>query len=132
MRLLLVAVAAVALAGCGGDGDGDGGGSAVDLRVTVYPNGVTGDSTTWTLECGPVGGDHPDPEAACARLAALDDPFAKLKPTPRCDEIPGTSPEVALIEGRFHGREIDETFDRSSGCMFERWDRLGPVFPTGF
>ena len=132
MRLLLVALTALALAGCGGGG-GEGGGDAdVDLRVTVYPNGVAGDSTTWTLQCEPVGGDHPDPEGACARLATLDDPFGKVKAVPRCDEIPGASPEVALIEGSFHGREVEETFDRSSGCVFERWDRLGPVFPTGF
>ena len=132
MRLLVVALVALALAGCGGGGDGDDGGGKIDLRVTVYPNGLGGDSTTWTLQCEPTGGDHPDRDAACARLAALDDPFGKIKPVPRCDEIPGTGPEIAVIEGSFRGRTIDERFDRSSGCVFERWDRLGPVFPTGF
>ncbi len=131
MRRVLVALAALALAGCGG-GEDEGGGGKVDLRVTVYPNGVAGDSTTWTLQCEPVGGDHPDRDAACARLAALEDPFGKVKPVPRCDEIPGASPEVASIEGDFRGRRVEETFDRSSACVFERWDRLGPVFPTGF
>ena len=132
MRLLCLGLAALVLAGCGG-GDGAGGGeSEIDLRVTVYPNGFAGDSTTWTLQCVPVGGDHPDRDAACARLAALDDPFGKVKHVPRCDEIPGATPEVALIEGDFHGRMVEERFDRSSGCVFERWDRLGPVFPTGF
>ncbi|MEJ7570016.1 MAG: SSI family serine proteinase inhibitor [Gaiellaceae bacterium] len=136
MRLLLAALVgiALALAGCGGDdrGGGEEGGGEIDLRVTVYPNGVAGDSTMWTLQCDPVGGDHPDRDAACARLAALDDPFGKVKHVPRCDEIPGATPEVALIEGDFHGRMVEERFDRSSGCVFERWDRLGPVFPTGF
>ncbi len=133
MRLLCLGLAALVLAGCGGGGDGAGGGeSEIDLRVTVYPNGVAGDSTMWTLQCDPVGGDHPDRDAACARLAALDDPFGKVKHVPRCDEIPGATPEVALIEGDFLGRMVEERFDRSSGCVFERWDRLGPVFPTGF
>ena len=132
MRVLFVILAALALAGCGGGGGEGEGEGKIDLRVTVYPNGVAGDSTTWTLQCEPTGGDHPDRDRACAQLAALDDPFAKLEPTPRCDEIPGTSPEVALIEGSFRGREVEEKFDRSSGCAFERWDRLGPVFPTGF
>ncbi len=132
MRLLCLGLVALVLAGCGG-GDGAGGGkSEIDLRVTFYPNGVAGDSTTWTLQCVPVGGDHPDRDAACARLAALDDPFGKVKHVPRCDEIPGATPEVALIVGDFHGRLVEERFDRSSGCVFERWDRLGPVFPTGF
>ena len=48
--------ATLALAGCGGGDSGDEGGGAIDLRVTVYPNGVTGDSTTWTLQCEPTGG----------------------------------------------------------------------------
>jgi hypothetical protein len=132
VRLLVVALAALALAGCGGGDGGEEGGGKIDLRVTVYPNGMGGDSTTWTLQCEPTGGDHPDRDAACAQLAALDDPFGKIKPVPRCNEIPGASPEVAMIEGSFRGRTIDERFDRSSGCVFERWDRLGPVFPTGF
>jgi hypothetical protein len=132
VRLLVVALAALALAGCGGGDGGEEGGGKIDLRVTVYPNGMGGDSTTWTLQCEPTGGDHPDRDAACARLAALDDPFGKIKPVPRCNEIPGASPEIAMIEGSFRGRMVDERFDRSSGCVFERWDRLGPVFPTGF
>ncbi len=132
MKLLCGAVAVLALAGCGGGDSGEEGAAKIDLRVTVYPNGVAGDSTTWTLQCEPTGGDHPDRDAACAQLEALEDPFGEIKPVPRCDEIPGASPEVASIEGTFRGRMIEETFDRSSGCVFERWDRLGPVFPTGF
>jgi len=128
-----LALVVVLLAGCGGGGSPDEAVVAkTDLKVTVWPNGLGGDETFWQLRCDPVGGDHPDAETACATLAALKDPFAKLKPTPRCEEIPGASPEVARLEGTYRGEKVDETFDRSSGCVFERWDRVAPVFPTGF
>jgi hypothetical protein len=131
---IAVALAVVVLAGCGG-GDGAGGEPVeheVDLTVTVWPNGIGGDETTWVLQCLPEGGDHPDIEGACATLASLDDPFGTPKPVARCEEIPGATPEEARIKGTYLGRRVDEMFDRSSGCVFERWDRLGTVFQTGF
>lgn len=136
MRLVPLALVAFVLAGCGGGGDGeaadDPGSREAELTVTVWPNGLGGDDASWTLECEPAGGDHPDPDAACAALASLDDPFAKPKPVPRCDEIPGATPDVARIEGTYRGQEINEIFDRANGCSFERWDRLVPVFQSGF
>lgn len=132
---IAIALAVVLLAGCGGGSDGDAAGtgaSEIDLIVTYFPNGVGGDNNVWQLKCEPVGGDLPDREAACAKLATLKNPFAKLKPTPRCDEIPGATPDVAQIKGTYRGTQVDETFDRSSGCVFERWDRLVPVLPTAF
>lgn len=98
--------------------------------MTLWPNGLTDDSVTWELECEPAGGDHPDPAGACAALERYRNPFAKLPKTPRCDEIPGATAEVARIVGTFRGRKILEQFDRSNGCVFERWDRLAPVFGT--
>lgn len=132
MRVAL-AVALLVLGGCGGGETTAGGGShEADLKVTVWPNGLGGDDTSWQLECGPVGGDHPDRDAACATLASLKDPFGKVKAVPRCDEIPGATPDVGRIEGTYRGQAIDQMFDRANGCHFERWDRLGPIFPTGF
>jgi hypothetical protein len=124
----------LAAAGCGGGGGAseDDVSHKADLTVTVWPNGLGGDEVSWRLECDPVGGDHPDGEAACATLDSLKDPFGNPKPTPRCDEIPGATPDVARIEGTFRGKQVDAMFDRANGCHFERWDRLGPVFPTGF
>jgi len=119
------------LAGCGG-GTGDGGNAKIDLKLTLWPTGTNGDSITWTLRCEPTGGDHPDPAAACAALTAVKDPFGKLKPPPRCKEIPGSSPEVALLEGDFRGRKVRSMFDRFSACVAGRWDRIAPVFDTGF
>ena len=99
------------------------------------PDAITidvGDSITWTLRCEPTGGDHPDAAAACAALTAAQDPFVKLPPPPRCKETPGSSPEVALLEGDFRGRKVRSMFERSNACVAGRWDRIAPVFDTGF
>jgi subtilisin inhibitor-like len=125
----LVALAALVVVGCGGGGDA--GDSRIDLKLTLWPTGTNGDSITWTLRCEPTGGDHPDAAAACAALTAVKDPFGKLRPPPRCEEIPGSSPEVALLEGEFRGRKVRSMFDRSSACVAGRWDRIAPVFDTG-
>jgi len=132
VRRAAALLALALLAGCGGGGSGDGGSAKIDLKVTLWPSGTNGDSVTWTLRCEPTGGDHPDPAAACAALTAVKDPFGKLKPPPRCSEIPGSSPEVALLEGDFRGRRVRSMFERSSACVAGRWDRIAPVFDTGF
>ena len=128
----LAALAALALAGCGGSEAGDRRAARIDLTLTLWPTGVNGDSITWQLQCEPTGGDHPDAEAACTALTTTKDPFGPLAPPPRCKEIPGSSPEVALLEGDFRGRRVRSTFERSSACVAGRWDRIAPVFPTGF
>ena len=121
----------LALAGCGGGGAEDAGDSAIDLQLTLWPNGAGGDSVSWRLRCEPTGGDHPDPEA-CAALTAVKDPFGKVTPPKRCKEIPGSSPEVAVLEGDFRGRKVRSGFERANACVSGRWDRIAPVFPTGF
>ena len=47
----------------------------MELTITFWPEGPDGESTEATLTCDPAGGTHPDPEAACAALAA-DGPTA--------------------------------------------------------
>ena len=129
--LALTALTAFLLAGCGGGGSGSGD-SAIDLQLTLLPDGEAGDSVTWTLRCEPTGGDHPDAEAACAALTAVADPFGPVAPPDRCKEIPGGEDDIAVLVGDFRGREVDERFTRESACVSGRWDRIAPVFPTGF
>lgn len=120
------------LAACGGgDGEDVGGDAAIDLKVTLWPNGEAGDSITWTLRCEPTGGDHPDPDAACAALTAVDDPFGPVAPPKRCAEIPGGEESVAEIEGDYRGRPVNSRFSHENACVSGRWDRIAPVFPTG-
>lgn len=133
-RVVAALAALVLLAGCGGSSKGiaPNPDAATHLTVTVWPEGRLGDSLTWKLECDPPGGDHPDPEAACAELAAVPDPFGYPEKTPRCNEIPGATEDLALITGTYRGRKVRAEFDRKSGCVFDRWDRLSAVFQTGF
>jgi len=128
----LAALITLFLAGCGGSDDGDTStAAAIDLKVTLWPNGEAGDSITWTLECEPPGGDHPDPEAACAALTAVADPFGPVPPPDRCEEIPGSDEDVAVIAGDYRGRDVHSRFTRANACVSGRWDRIAPVFPTG-
>ena len=132
MRSAAALLTLVLLAGGCGGGAGEARDAKIDLKLTLWPTGTNGDSISWTLQCEPTGGDHPDPAAACAALTAVADPFGKLPPPPRCEEIPGSSPEVAMLDGTFRGRKVRSRFERSSACVAGRWDRIAPVFDTGF
>lgn len=133
MRRAVVLLAVLALAGCGGGDEGQTPAAApIDLEVEVWPDGAAGDSVSWRLTCEPAGGTHPDPEAACAALTAVPDPFGEVTPPERCEDIPGGEDDTARIAGRFRGRDVDARFSRANGCVTPRWDRIAPVFPTGF
>ena len=135
--LALTALMVLVPAGCGGGASSSGSGdtsaaAAIDLTLTLWPNGEAGDSVTWTLQCDPTGGDHPDPEAACAALTAVPDPFGPVAAPKRCAEIPGGDEGVAVLDGDYRGRAVHSRFTHENACKSGRWDRIAPVFPTGF
>lgn len=81
----------------------------------------------WTLTCAPAGGDHPDPEAACAELAELDlEVFEPVSGDTSCTMIYG-GPVLASVTGQIDGTEVDAEFDRSDGCEIHRWDEMGQM-----
>lgn len=101
---------------------------AADVVVVVDATGE-GATTTWTLTCEPVGGDHPDAAAACAAIAAAGG-AAAFAPTPRdvaCTEQWG-GPQTATVTGTVGGETINAKFDRRNGCEISRWDGLEPLF----
>ena len=107
--LALTALIVLVPAGCGGGGEqqrSTSAAAAIDLMLTLWPNGEAGDSVTWTLQCEPTGGDHPDPEAACAALTAVADPFGPVAAPERCAEIPGGDEAVAVLDGDYRGRMV--------------------------
>jgi hypothetical protein len=126
----------LALAGCSDDGGGSGdvvvgpgeGGPRSGLTVTVDPG--DGDSVQWSLECGPPGGTHPDPEAACAAIEANLDVLEPLPADVICTEIYG-GPETARVEGLWEGERVVVSLSRTNGCEIDRWDRWLPVVVEG-
>lgn len=100
---------------------------AADLTVVVDATGE-GATTTYTLTCEPVGGDHPDAEAACAAIAAGG--LAAFEPTPMdvaCTEQWG-GPQTATVTGTVGGETVNAEFSRTNGCEISRWATLEPLF----
>lgn len=122
-RAAVACLLALAAAGCGGGDDDsqDAGAPAVDLTVTLRPDGPDGAAQTRTIECERVG-----PEAStevCKSLAGLKP--SQFEPVPAnvaCTEIYG-GPAVARVEGTLNGKPVDARFELSNGCEIERWDR---------
>jgi hypothetical protein len=101
--------------------------AAAALHIVVWPAGMNGDSHTWTLKCGSVGGTLPNAALACRKLSSLSDPFAPTPPGLACTQIYG-GPEVARVIGRYNGRAVWTTFRRRDGCETKRWDKVSFLF----
>ena len=122
-RAAVACLLALAAAGCGGgdDDSGEADAPAVDLTVTLRPEGPDGEAKTHEIECDQVG-----PEAStevCKGLAGLT--AEQLEPVPAnvaCTQIYG-GPAVARVQGTLNGEKVDARFELSDGCEIERWDR---------
>ena len=134
----MIALAAV---GCGSDAGEEkaaGGGAAAEERpgpatevtITFWPEGKGGPSREATLTCEPTAGTHPDPERACALLAADPGALQPVPPDAVCTMIFG-GPEEAEIVGVVNGQDVHATFSRTNGCEIDRWDRLAGVIRLG-
>ena len=123
MRLVLVS--SVLLAGCGSTGIGEPAENHLQVIVGTS-DGV--ESETYRLDCDPPSGSHPEPEAACAHLAAMDDPFAPLPGDVACTQQYG-GPQAANVLGRWAGEPVDVVLSRTDGCRIAQWDGLGPLLP---
>jgi hypothetical protein len=134
MRLLLVLLL-FGLAACaepaGSSADPTPSASAAadnDLLIELDRGDGT-DRERYTLTCvGVPAGDHPDPDAACAHLEGLEEPFAPLPTDMACTEQYG-GPETAHITGRWHAEDVDVELSRTDGCRISQWESLGPVLP---
>jgi hypothetical protein len=88
----------------------------------------------WTLTCDPVGGTHPDAQAACAALAGAKHPFAPVAAGVMCPMI-ASGPQTATITGTWHGQKVSARYSRADGCQTDRWNKLekvlGQVNPGG-
>jgi hypothetical protein len=103
--------------------------AATELSITTSAGAEAAASSqqTYLLTCDPAGGDHPDPDVACAVLAELGaEAFAAPPKDLACTEQYG-GPETASVTGTVDGEPVLATFDRTDGCAISRWDALGPV-----
>ncbi|MFJ8823731.1 SSI family serine proteinase inhibitor [Streptomyces sp. NPDC102467] len=102
------------------------------LLVSVAGSG-NGSDGTHELECGPAGGTHADPGAACGRLDELaagdPDPFAPVPKGAYCTMQYGGG-ATAHITGTWHGRPVDASYKLTNGCEISRWQRMVPVLPA--
>ena len=102
-----------------------GTGVPAELTITVGDGG--GATSTSTLTCLPAGGDHPDPDAACAALAAAwPEAFEPPATDVACTEIYG-GPETATVTGTIDGQSVNASFSRTDGCQIARWDALSAL-----
>ncbi|WP_314222941.1 SSI family serine proteinase inhibitor [Streptomyces zaehneri] len=101
------------------------------LTVTVQHAGGRANGT-FELYCHPEGGSHPDTGSACRAVDRNTrwgrDAFAPAAAGAICTMRYG-GPATAHVTGRWAGRPVDATYDRSNGCQIERWDRLVPLLP---
>ncbi|MFJ8110122.1 SSI family serine proteinase inhibitor [Streptomyces sp. NPDC096132] len=101
------------------------------LVVTVRRAGgrVDGVFEVW---CHPGGGRHPDVSGACRAVERNTrwgrDAFAPVPSGGVCTMRYG-GPATARVTGRWAGRPVDTTYERSDGCEIERWDRMVPLLP---
>ena len=134
LPILTAVVLAAALGACGSTSDSAADAQPADEARTVllitFQSAPDSPEDRWELTCGPTGGTHPTPAAACRHLekAAAEgkDLFA---PTPRdrmCAEVYG-GPQKATVKGTFRGKPVNAQFSRNNSCEMERWDAIAPV-----
>ncbi|KOX13220.1 SSI family serine proteinase inhibitor [Nocardiopsis sp. NRRL B-16309] len=81
----------------------------------------------WTLTCDPVGGDHPEAEAACDEIAEVGtEPFLMDTSDMMCTMQMG-GPEVVHVTGHIGDTEIDTEFNKVGGCEIDRFETVETV-----
>ena len=65
-------------------------------------------------------------------LTAVADPFGPVAAPERCAEILGGDEAVAVLDGGYRGRTVNPRFTHENACESGRWNRIAPVFPTGY
>jgi hypothetical protein len=134
LPILVAVVLAASLGACGSAGESraeeppaDEAGTAL---LITFRSGPDSPEERWELTCGPAGGTHPTPQAACRHLdKAADEGKDLFAPTPRdqmCAEIFG-GPQRATVKGSFRGKPVNAQFARNNSCEMERWDAIVQV-----
>ncbi|MGP4110387.1 SSI family serine proteinase inhibitor [Streptomyces sp. 4N509B] len=79
-----------------------------ELTLSIVPENPTPDNprSIVALDCGPAGGNHPDPAYACEILAEADGVFEDIRPgTGGCPDV--WEPVTITATGTWQGRVVD-------------------------
>ncbi|HVK25297.1 MAG TPA: SSI family serine proteinase inhibitor [Actinokineospora sp.] len=94
------------------------------LVLTV--SGSDGPLRAGTLKCGPNGGNHHSPDAACRTLAQVDGRFEKLNVSPDRACTLQYDPVRVTALGRWRGHRVDFEATYGNPCLLAV--TAGPVF----
>ncbi|MDZ7578041.1 MAG: SSI family serine proteinase inhibitor [Candidatus Nanopelagicales bacterium] len=108
-----------------------------DQTATSPPRGTSlsivvddGGQSSWTLQCDPPDGTHPNPSEACEFLAEAtvdgDDPFQPVDPETICAAV-FSGAQTATVTGTWNGKQVDTKFKRTNSCETARWDAALPL-----
>lgn len=123
MRIGVLIAVIVAVVGCGASAASTAAPSA-DLRISYYPEGRdAAGKKTWTLRCDPTAGTLPRRAAACQKLDAMTNPFARPRRGVVCTDVYG-GPGQAVITGTYEGRPVWVLLSQRNGCEISRWRKL--------
>lgn len=102
--------------------------AAADTRLTITVwDAPDAQPRRFTLYCDPPGGDHPDPQRACAALVRAEAPFAPVPPEVSCLAV-WSGPQRARIEGSWRAVPVAASYSRTDSCETARWNALADVF----
>ncbi|MFI5845793.1 SSI family serine proteinase inhibitor [Catenuloplanes sp. NPDC051500] len=90
--------------------------SYASLTLTVRAEGVAGRVAPVTLTCGPAGGTHPSPAAACAALAKTNGSAFRLPPRQGVLCTADYRPVIATVTGRWGKRTIADKRTFGNAC----------------
>ncbi|WP_342028210.1 serine protease inhibitor [Arthrobacter alpinus] len=106
--------------------------TGIDLTITLTESPEAAPRTFRLV----ADGSTPAPESTLPDSAAALDAveqhgekifFALPDPNRICTQQYG-GPQIAVVTGSFHGREVEATFSRTDGCEISRWQALAPLF----
>lgn len=97
-------------------------------ELVVELDDGSGEVTTWRLTCDPPGGDHPDPDAACAALEGHPEALAPVPRDRMCSQQFG-GPMTATLSGTWRGDAVSSRFSLTNGCEIARWQALAGLLP---
>lgn len=103
------------------------------IRLKEDPAGVEYVFRLRALD-GVLSGDStlPDPTAALAAVEQFGEQvfFPQPGPPRLCTQQYG-GPQVAVVTGSFHGRQVESVFTRTDGCEISRWNAMAPLLGGG-